>query len=131
MNEQLSQIAVVDDDDAVRIALVRLLRSASMDARAFASGIAFIESLSTSTPICVILDLHMPGLSGMEVQTRLAQSWPSIPVIIVTGNHAEATYADVMRLHPVAYLLKPVDSALLFEAVYSALQRCCPGHLHR
>lgn len=123
------QIAVVDDDDAVRIALLRLLRSAGIDGRAFASGEAFMASLPTSLPACVILDLHMPGLSGGDVQTRLAQAWPSIPVIIVTGNHADASHVDVMRLHPVAYLLKPVDSTLLFEAIDRALQRHCPDHV--
>lgn len=115
-------IAVVDDDDGVRTALARLLRSAGLAVQTYASGAAFLDALESELPACVILDLHMPGLSGFEVQTRLARISPLLPVIIVTGNHSYEALVKVTRLQDVAYLIKPVDSQLLLKTIDTALK---------
>ena len=121
MKEHIPSIAVVDDEVSVRRAFVRLLRSAGMNARAFASGDEFLASLPGHQPDCVVLDLQMPGLSGFEMQGRLAQAWPRLTVIVVTGHHTEATEAQAQATHPVAYLQKPVDERLLFAAIARAV----------
>jgi FixJ family two-component response regulator len=110
-------IAIVDDEEPIRRALVRLLRSAGLEAQAFESGQAFLASLPGRRPRCVVLDLHMPGLSGLDVQARLAQSWPGLPVIFITGQHSPETAERVMAAQPLAYLVKPVHDQLLLDAI--------------
>ena len=121
VKKHIPSIAVVDDEVSVRRAFVRLLRSAGMNARAFASGAEFLASLPTHAPDCVVLDLNMPGLSGFEMQGRLAQAWPRVAVIVVTGHHTTASEAQAQAKHPVAYLQKPVDEQLLFAAIARAV----------
>src|SRR3954463_1897260 len=78
-------IAIVDDEEAVRKALQRLFRAVDLDATVFASGQAFLDSLETSKPTCAVLDLHMPGLSGLDVLRRLQARDDKFPSIIVTA----------------------------------------------
>jgi FixJ family two-component response regulator len=78
-------IAIVDDDEGVRRALCRLLRTFQYDAVAFASGEDFLESLRMRQPVCVVLDLHLPGLSGLEILTLLRDRKVAPPVIVMTG----------------------------------------------
>jgi FixJ family two-component response regulator len=110
-------IAIVDDEEPIRRALVRLLRSAGLESEAFESGAAFLESLTRRVPRCVVLDMHMPGLSGVDVQILLAQSWPELPVIFITGHHSAETRDRVLASHPLAYLVKPVHDQLLLDAI--------------
>lgn len=127
MKNPIPLIAVVDDDKGVRSALVRLLRSSGLDAKSYASGQVFIAALPLDRPACAILDLHMSGMNGFEVQKRLAKDWPAVPVIVITGNHSPETLDKVMRHPPAAYLHKPVDSQLLLDAINTALQADSPG----
>lgn len=108
---------MVDDEEPVRRALLRLLRSAGLGAHAFASGTEFLLSLETCRPGCVVLDLHMPGMTGFEVQAQLARDAPEIPVIIVTGHDSPETCARAMLTKPVAYLLKPMNDQSLLDAI--------------
>jgi FixJ family two-component response regulator len=87
-------IAVVDDEEPVRKALTRLLRSADLDVETFPSGVEFLESLPTRRPDCVVLDLHMPLMDGFEVQARLAESSAPVPVVTITGHHRDARSGD-------------------------------------
>jgi len=114
-------IAIVDDDEPIRKALTRLLRSFGYDIESFPSGAEFLESLSTHQPGCVVLDLHMPGISGFEVQVRLEQSRINVPVIVITGHDSLETRAQVMNRKPVAYLRKPVNDQVLHDAIELAL----------
>ena len=79
-------IAVIDDEEPVRTALMRLMRSAGLTVETFGSGAEFLKSLETRLPDCVVLDLHMPHMDGFNVQTHLARKCAALPVIIVTGH---------------------------------------------
>jgi FixJ family two-component response regulator len=120
MNEFPPWIAVVDDDESIRRALVRLLRSTGIEAMAFGSGTEFLAVLHASQPACVVLDLNMPAMSGFEVQARLARDNPDIPVIIITGQDSPEMWQRAMLTKPVAYLLKPMNDETLLEAIRQA-----------
>jgi FixJ family two-component response regulator len=113
-------IAVLEDDDSVRNALVRLLRTAGFTARGFASAEEFLKSWHFVRPNCLLLDLHMPNMSGEEVQQALNMAGASFPVIIITAQDTPSSREQSMRLGAVAYLLKPLDVAALLHAVTAA-----------
>ncbi|RFP09143.1 response regulator [Duganella sp. BJB488] len=117
MDTSLPWVAVVDDDEAVRRALLRLLRSAGIAARAYAGGAEFLAALDDGHPCCVVLDMHMPGLSGLEVQARLATLAPAVGVIIITGHQTAAEQAQAQLRQPLAYLNKPVDDQAILDAI--------------
>jgi FixJ family two-component response regulator len=119
-------VAIVDDEAPIRRALIRLLRSAGIASRGFAGGSEFLESLEASAPDCVVLDLNMPGMSGLDVLSRMATRWKDIPVIIVTGNHSADAQMRAMESHPVAYLPKPINDQSLLDAVEAGLRRRAP-----
>src|SRR5262249_44402564 len=87
------RVAIVDDDTSVRRALARLLNAASFDATTFGSGQAFLESLATGTPDVVVLDLHMPGMNGLDVLAALTRAGLAVPVIMITGHASPETQA--------------------------------------
>ena len=80
------RVAVVEDEVSVRKAISRLLRVSGFEVETFASGIAFLESLSSRRPDCVVLDLYLPGLNGFEVQGRLAEMKMRVPIVVITGQ---------------------------------------------
>ena len=121
-------IAVVDDEVSVRTMLGRLLRLARYDVTAFACGDDFIESLGTRRPDCVVLDVHMPGSSGLDVQSRLAAVRNDIPVVFITASDDVALDRKVEQAGGVRLLRKPFSNAELLQAVVEALQRK-PGDL--
>jgi FixJ family two-component response regulator len=112
-------VAIVDDEDPIRKALMRLLRSAGLDAVTFSSGTEFLDSLSHRRPDCVVLDLHMPVVSGFMVQAELAES--GLPVVIITGHDSDETRDRALAGRPAAYLRKPVQDQALLDAIYLAL----------
>ena len=114
-------ISVVDDEAPVRKALGRLLRAAGFEVETFASGREFLDSLDNHRPDCTILDLHLPELSGLDVQQRLAQDQISLPCIVITGKDEPGVAERVMAYGAVAYLKKPLDETALFAAITSAL----------
>jgi FixJ family two-component response regulator len=115
-------IAIVDDEVCVRTALSRLLRSAGMDVEAFPSGEDFLESLRTHRPDCVLLDLHMPRLSGFDTQARLKESGARLPVIIITCQDSPAAEDRALAGGAVDYLRKPVKSQTLLNAIHRAVE---------
>jgi FixJ family two-component response regulator len=114
-------IAIVDDEEAVRKALMRLMRSAGLEAVMFSSGAEFLESLVTRRPDCVVLDLHMPGMSGFEVQARLAESGDALPVIIITAHDSTEARERALAAHARAYFRKPLDDRALLDAIAAAV----------
>lgn len=114
-------IAVVDDDEPIRKALGRLLRSFGLKVESFPSGAEFLESLSTHKPDCLVLDLHMPGVNGFEVQDWLGESDMEVPVVIITGHDSVETRERAMKAKPIAFLRKPVNDQVLRDAIELAL----------
>jgi FixJ family two-component response regulator len=110
-------IAVVDDEESIRRALGRLLRSAGHEVRSYASGTEFLGSLSSGCPECLILDVHMPGLTGFEVLARLQTDGVRVPTVVITGFDEPDAEPRAMRLGAVKFLRKPVREDELLEAV--------------
>ena len=121
MTKTRSLIAIVDDEEPIRKALRRLLRSAGLDVETFQSGVEFLESLATRQPDCVVLDLHMPLINGFEVQAWLAESGIYVPVVIITGHDSDETRDRALAGQPVAYLRKPVNDQVLLDSIELAL----------
>jgi FixJ family two-component response regulator len=116
-------IAVVDDDSSILKALERLLSTRSWATKTFRSGVLFLESLKAELPDCLILDLYMPEMSGLEVRQTLASRGIEIPTIIITSNADAAMRKRCMDAGAVAYLPKPVRRAELFTAIDAACGR--------
>jgi FixJ family two-component response regulator len=110
-------VAVVDDEEPVRRALERLLRSAGLETETYATGGAMLEDLARRTPDCVVLDLHMPGMSGFEVQKSLGIREPRIPVVVLTGHDTPEGFERATAAGAAACLRKPVDGDALLAAV--------------
>ncbi|MGO9935384.1 MAG: response regulator transcription factor [Steroidobacteraceae bacterium] len=110
-------IAVVDDEESVRNAVVRVLQAAGYAARGFASGEEFLKSWHSDRPDFVLLDLQMPGLSGLEVQQALKLEGARFPVAIMTAYESPNAPEECLREGAVAYLSKPFDAAALLQAV--------------
>jgi FixJ family two-component response regulator len=115
------RVAVVDDEPSVRRAIQRLIRSAGMEVESFPSGAEFLAALRDGGPDCVVLDLHMPQVTGFEVQARLAQLGARVPVVIITGHDTPEARARAAAAGASAYLLKPVDDRTLLDAIAAAI----------
>jgi FixJ family two-component response regulator len=113
-------VAVVDDDTSLLSAIERLLDSRPWITRTFRSGEQFLASLADGLPDCLILDLQMPGLSGLQVQEALIDKGIKIPTIIVTSNMDATMREQCVSAGAVAYLTKPVRGAELIAAIESA-----------
>jgi FixJ family two-component response regulator len=120
MEKPRLRVAVIDDDESVRKALKRLLRAANLDADAFASGQEFLDSLASHVPDCVILDLHMPGMNGLDVQRQLARQDFRIPIVVITGHDEPQARAQCLAAGAAAYLRKPLDDEALLAAIERA-----------
>jgi len=114
-------IAVVDDDESVRRATRRLLRAAGFEAETYASGTEFLEAIKHSRPSCIIVDLHMPGMSGLEVQSRLAVGGFEIPVLFITAYDDPGARDRALQAGAVSYLRKPFTEEALLQAIDSAI----------
>lgn len=123
MDTQLPWVAVVDDEDSIRRALLRLLRSAGIPARAFDGADSFLAALADGAPCCALLDVHMPGRSGLDLLALLATLAPHTGVIIMSGHHTPEEHARAMHYRPLAYLHKPMNDLQLLAAIGAA----CPA----
>jgi FixJ family two-component response regulator len=113
-------IAIVDDDPSVLKALARLLRSRSLQVKTFQSGPQFLAALPEGEPHCLIADLQMPEMTGLELQQTLARRGLQIPTIIMTA-HDEAGMRERCKFAgAIAYLSKPVQDSSLFAAIEAA-----------
>jgi FixJ family two-component response regulator len=117
------RIAIVDDDDAVRKALGRVLRCYGAQIVAFASGEDFLAALPEQAVDCVILDLHLPGITGFQVQARLTAAGSGLPVILITAFDDEETRARALELGALAFFHKPFECGSLVAAVAAATGR--------
>jgi len=114
-------VFVVDDDEAVRDSMCALLESAGIEVRDYASAIDFLRSTSLHTDGCLLLDVNMPGMSGIELLERLRSEGNQMPVIIMTARSDRTLKERVLRSGALEILDKPVDEGLLMKALDLAL----------
>jgi FixJ family two-component response regulator len=117
MVKAFRSIAVVDDDPSVLKAIVRLLNTRSFSTKAYESGSKFLSSLHADLPDCLILDLQMPEMTGLEIQQNLARNGIRIPTIIITAHDETGMRERCKSAGAIAYLSKPVHEITLFAAI--------------
>jgi len=115
-------IAVVDDDELVRVALQRLLKTSGFAVASFASAEDFLKSSQLREVECLIADIRMPGMSGLDLQATLQAESSAIPIIFITAHGDEKMRLQAMRAGAVGFLAKPFDSGILLDRVRSALE---------
>lgn len=126
MNKSKPLIAIVDDDESVCRAVRRLVRSLAMDAETFNSGQQFLdllEAMPSFRPDCVILDVQMPGMNGLDVQDLLAASGNKFPLIFITAHDEVGVREKALSAGALAFLRKPFDDELLVKTLGEALKR--------
>ena len=116
-------VAVVDDEESIRKSLRRLFMAADLDAVVYASGQEFLDSLRGRQPDCLVLDLQMPGLTGLEVQRALTGAGARFPTIIITAHDEPDTRARCLAAGVAAYLCKPLHDEMLLDAIANVMGR--------
>ena len=116
-------VYVIDDDTSVRKALARLITSAGLPVCSFDSGEAFLSATQPTASDCLVLDVQMPGMSGLEVQQRLAQAGWWVPIIFLTSLDDERDREQARRTGAVAYFSKPMDGQALLDMIVFVLGR--------
>jgi FixJ family two-component response regulator len=114
-------ICVVDDDESIQRALRRLLGATGFRVETFSSAEAFLESDHRGRADCLVLDVHLGGLSGLDLQERLAQSGAFTPIVIITAHDDRPTRERARRAGAIEYLAKPFDDDSLIAAIHRAL----------
>jgi FixJ family two-component response regulator len=122
-------VFVVDDDPAVRLGLQNLLSSASFLVRAFANAADFLGSVQLDSPACLILDVHLPHLDGLELQTRLAAHGELLPIIFLTGVGDIPMTVRAMKAGAIGFFTKPFQPAELLTVVRGALEQSREAHI--
>jgi FixJ family two-component response regulator len=120
-------ISIVDDDESVREGLVNLMQSHGYIAEGFESGASFLESDRRHHTDCLIADMHMPRMTGLELFERLARPGPSIPTIMITARRDEAVRARALAAGVLCYLPKPFAEEDLLKCIGAALNRHIAG----
>ena len=121
IQEKTKLIAIVDDDESVRSALQGLMKVAGLPARAFASAEEFLTSGQQHQTGCLIADIRMPGMSGLELQAQLNAEHCRIPIIFITAHGDAKMRMQALRAGAVEFLAKPFDDEALLESVRAAL----------
>jgi FixJ family two-component response regulator len=123
MNETLPIVFVVDDESAVGVSIKRLLHSVGLEARHFTSASEFLRAKRPDAPGCIVLDVRLPDLSGLDLQQELAKANVDLPVIFVTGHADIPMTVRAMKAGAVEFLTKPFREQELLEAVQRAISR--------
>jgi len=123
-------VHIIDDDDSVREALSRVLRYAGFDARAYPSAVEFLVAERDDVPSCIVLDVGLPGMSGVELQAAIGRRESTPPIVFITGRGDVDTSVRAMKAGAVDFLTKPVDRKALLTAVNVALA-CDAERRHR
>ena len=123
MNPEEPIVFAVDDDASMREALSRLFRSIGMRAQIFASAQDFLRFKRPDVPACLVLDVRLPGMSGLTFQEELAKTGIALPIIFVTGHGDVPMTVRAMKAGAVEFLTKPFDDQALLDAVYAAIER--------
>lgn len=123
MKPSSATIHLVDDDHSFRQAVSRLLQAAGFAVQGYASAAEFLLARAEEQPGCVLLDVHMPGLDGLELQASLAKQGATLPVVFVTGHGDIPMSVRAMKTGAVDFLTKPIKKEALLAAVQTALAR--------
>jgi FixJ family two-component response regulator len=123
MTRKNLRIAVVDDDAAVRNALMRLLETSCCDVQTFDSARELLSSLAANVPECMIVDLQMPQMSGLDLQQHLAHKGIHIPTIVITAHDEPGNREKCIAAGAAAYLLKPLRKSVLMDAIDTAMRQ--------
>ena len=115
-------VAIVDDDPSIRTALARLLGRHGIECRTYSSARDFLEALPSGPPHCLIVDVNMPDMTGLELQRELSNAGFRIPAIVITANADQRMARAAASLGAVAFLPKPVPADKLMAAVTSCSQ---------
>jgi len=113
----------MDDDPSIRRALDRLLRSAGLSVEAFASAAELFARESPVRPMCLVLDIHLPDMNGLDVLRRVIAADPGLPVLIITGELDPDLRKQALQAGAAAFLIKPVDEDQLLKEIHRALLR--------
>jgi FixJ family two-component response regulator len=120
---QAPVISIIDDDESVRVATQSLVRSLGFIACTFASAADFLQSPRLNDTSCVIADVQMPGMSGVELQSLLIAQGHRTPIIFITAFHEESIRARAMKAGAICFLSKPFEGQTLIECLDTALKR--------
>lgn len=123
-------VAIVDDDELIRNSIEDLLMSAGISALSFSSAEEFLDSGYANGTGCLITDIRMPGMSGLELQRTLATNQRWIPIIFITALADTRLRAQALRAGAVEFLLKPIDDEVLLNSVNAAL-KCASAELRQ
>lgn len=115
------RVALVDDDASVRRALRRLLLASGMDVDDYASGPDFLDSLAHRKPDCLVLDLQMAGMTGLDIQRRLTRDRVTLPTVIITAHDEPGATLRCLSAGAAAYLTKPLSAETLIDAIRQAI----------
>lgn len=127
MSQTQPVVAIVDDDVSIQRALARLLYAAGWQAVTFPSAEAFLQTGMQASPDCLVLDVWLPGMTGVELLEHLAATGSTLPAVMITGRHDLQIRMRAMRAGAVAYLLKPLDGQELLRVLRKALKGCLRG----
>ena len=123
MQESAPIIALVDDDPSVRRGLERLIQSMGWKAETFASAQEFLDRVAVEAPSCVVLDLQLPGLTGLELQKQMAEVGLETPIVFLTGHGDIPATVQAMKAGAIEFLTKPVEEPDLLKAIQEAIER--------
>jgi two-component system CheB/CheR fusion protein len=127
MSQAQPVVAIVDDDVSIQRALARLLYTANWQAVTFTSGEAFLQTDMQRAPDCLVIDVWLPGMTGVELLEHLAATGRVLPAVMITGRDDLQMRIRAMRVGAVAYLLKPLDGPEFLQAIQEALDRRHPS----
>ncbi|HZN86865.1 MAG TPA: response regulator [Burkholderiales bacterium] len=118
----MPSVAIVDDEEPIRKALRRLLRASGIEAESYASGQEFLDAIAERRPDCLVLDLHMSGMGGLEVLRSLQSVKHKVPTVIITAHDEPETREQCLAAGACAYLRKPLEDRLLLNAISAAVR---------
>src|SRR5690349_581118 len=123
MGEKSAKVFVVDDDESVRDSLQSLIRSAGLSVETFGSAQQFLDNAHSDEPSCLVLDVRLPGLNGLDLKRRLAETRKDTPIVFITGHGDIPMSVRAMKAGAVEFLTKPFRDEDLLEAIEQALER--------
>jgi FixJ family two-component response regulator len=122
MTKEQTTIYVIDDDESVRKAFKRLLRSVNFEAETFASAEEFLKSQKPKKNSCIIIDIRMPGLTGFDLQRKLTAQGSRVPILVISASDDTQIREQARELGAVAFFRKPIDDQALLDAIDWAIR---------